>query len=424
MKEKELSTINLPISVSISEIEDSINNRLQGVIYEDKSLENNEGDNLMLKVERHGSVSIFIVERRIDYSLPLKIWAKKDIGISMMKASGEITLNFSTSFEIKEDWQLSTITKVINHQWHKKPIAHLGILKVPIKFIGERALKKSRAIIENAVDQELQSQFDLRKLVVEAWYQLQQPIILSKEFDFWLAIQPEELGMTDFLVEQDSFTSKIIIRAETKANIGIEPVPMSSFLLPPYQLITEENERFNLRLSTFIPFEEAEKIAIDHLAGESFTSGSQKINIEQIKLFGEGDKIIVDARISGSFTGDILLSGKPVYNVDSNLLELEDLTYEINTRSILMQGASWLFKKEIEKRLKKELKFPLKQNLEKLEKIVELELENFAITPNIFLRGDLHEINVEHTQIESKGIRVIVASSGKLKLLIKGFLHE
>ena len=47
-----LSTLNLPISLEVEDLQDAINNQFKGILYNDNSFENNNDDNLILKVTK------------------------------------------------------------------------------------------------------------------------------------------------------------------------------------------------------------------------------------------------------------------------------------------------------------------------------------------------------------------------------------
>ncbi|MDP4207020.1 MAG: DUF4403 family protein, partial [Bacteroidota bacterium] len=54
------SSISIPMEIDIQEIESMINNRLKGEIYTDNSFENNNTDNLMLRVWKMDNFSITV----------------------------------------------------------------------------------------------------------------------------------------------------------------------------------------------------------------------------------------------------------------------------------------------------------------------------------------------------------------------------
>ena len=75
------SSISVPISLPISEIQRLTNQSITGTLYEDQSYENNDNDQLKTKVEKDGEIVMkALTNNRLLFSVPLKIWAEKGIG--------------------------------------------------------------------------------------------------------------------------------------------------------------------------------------------------------------------------------------------------------------------------------------------------------------------------------------------------------
>ena len=75
------SSISVPISLPISEIQRLTNQSITGTLYEDQSYENNNNDQLKTKVEKDGEIMMkALTNNRLLFSVPLKIWAEKGIG--------------------------------------------------------------------------------------------------------------------------------------------------------------------------------------------------------------------------------------------------------------------------------------------------------------------------------------------------------
>ena len=69
----ELSSISIPVEIELAQINKLVNNSLKGLLYEDNSLEDNGGDNLMFKVYKYEDITIKSIGDLIMYRVPLKI---------------------------------------------------------------------------------------------------------------------------------------------------------------------------------------------------------------------------------------------------------------------------------------------------------------------------------------------------------------
>ncbi|MEK7254359.1 MAG: DUF4403 family protein, partial [Bacteroidota bacterium] len=101
--EPEPSVIHIPIKIYKSELQQSINQQLGDVLYEDKNLSD---DGLMLKATRRENVTLEIDNQQIKYRVPLNLWVKKDLTLTDVEAEDSLALEFSTRYNIKPDWSL------------------------------------------------------------------------------------------------------------------------------------------------------------------------------------------------------------------------------------------------------------------------------------------------------------------------------
>ena len=70
------STIIIPVSIDIKDLERKVNNELNGLVYEDNSLDDNNHDNMMIKAWKRDYFDINLNGNEISYRLPLKLWVK------------------------------------------------------------------------------------------------------------------------------------------------------------------------------------------------------------------------------------------------------------------------------------------------------------------------------------------------------------
>ena len=67
------STIAVPIVIDIKDLEVKINKELVGLIYEDKSFEDNNNDNMKVSAWKRDNFRIQLNGNEIEYHIPLKL---------------------------------------------------------------------------------------------------------------------------------------------------------------------------------------------------------------------------------------------------------------------------------------------------------------------------------------------------------------
>jgi hypothetical protein len=123
------SFINLPISVKLKDIENQTNSYLEGLLYEDNTIED---DNIEMKIWKLAPISITNEQangsEKIKTILPLKAVIKYRIGTRTMgvnlyntqefNLNGIVTLSSSVSLN---NWRLNTKTELKTLEWNESP---------------------------------------------------------------------------------------------------------------------------------------------------------------------------------------------------------------------------------------------------------------------------------------------------------------
>ena len=420
MEELKLSQISLPITLKIEEIETAINDQIDGVLYENSNLNDDSNDDFEIRAEKPENISVTFDSSHIDYRVPLKVWIKKMIPITKLEVEveGAIALSLSTEYKIENEWKLTTQTHLIEHEWLQKPQLKMGLFNLPIKFILNTVLEKSRTLLCNAIDKELAKNFDLQSIVKEAWKQIQAPIQLDDQFGIWLRVMPEKVGMTPLMSDGEHIKSTITVQTYAEAVIGEKPKPSKEEPVPPFLLSTEIKDGFDLHLKTFIDYSEAEKIAHKIIVGQTIPISLFTIKIIDLKLSGKGEKVVIETKFSGSFSGNILFEGIPEFDQKIDRIKIKQPDYKLITKNILLRFINWISKGIIINRLKKLLNFPVKENMDIVVQKIGKLLENYEVADEVILTGNLSNLDITNIQFEEKGLNLSISSMGKLSLHI------
>ena len=137
-------------------------------------------------------------------------------------------------------------------------------------------------------------------------------------------------------------------------------------------------------------------------------------------MYGQGDYLIINALLTGSYNGNIYLSGKPIYNANTNEVELENLVFELNTKSFLLKSAKWLFNRKLINMIQKTLKFQVAENINAMKSTIQQQLKNYQIAPNVILNGNVEELRISGIQVIPDNLNGRVFSKGNLLIDVKG----
>ncbi|MBP6828415.1 MAG: DUF4403 family protein [Saprospiraceae bacterium] len=291
-----VSNLVIPVSISIQDLGNSLNSRLSGkALYEDYSYSDNGNDGLMLTVWKSQDITMFLSGNTLKYRLPLKLWMKKNLLVTDAEAEAELALNMKTTFSINEDWSLSTQTDVEYHEWLSKPRLKTGIGDINIESLANLALNRSKKNLSQTLDRFVSQQLTLKPYVQDVWNALQEPILLDSTYRMWVKTTPTSIGMTPVTSDWNNIKAKIAVECLNDVTFGEKPWFRENSSLPNLQHLVDAPDDFQVRVATDVPFPEAERIAKNMMTGQVFESGKNKVKIEDIQLWGNNDRLVVNA---------------------------------------------------------------------------------------------------------------------------------
>jgi hypothetical protein len=417
-----MSYLTIPVNISVDELTRSLNKSTSGeALYEDFSFADNNNDGLMLSIWKSQPIGLSFYGNTIKYRIPLKIWVKKELLFgAAAEAEGELALNFKTAFRLNADWTIATQTEVEWHEWIARPVLKTGLGSISVETIANAALNRSKRSLAQALDQYVAEEINLRPYVQSAWNAIQEPVLLDEQYRMWTKTTPVSISMTPIQTDGNAIQAKIAIQCMNDVTFGKEPAFRANSALPALTLVDDVPNEFMMQFAAEVPFPEAEQLARESMVGQVFESGSKKVKVEDVRLWGSNDKVVVNTRLSGSFNGEIYFIGKPEFNALDNTIEVRDLDFHVDTRNTLLRSASWLFKGTIKKKMASAMSFPLADNIGAVRSSAQEALTNYEIQPGIILNGLLDSVGVQQVRVTPAGIRTDLFSKGKVSVDVKG----
>ncbi|WP_282782033.1 DUF4403 family protein [Phaeodactylibacter xiamenensis] len=414
----QVSIINIPVDVPVRDLEAVLNKQLSGILYEDNNLR--DGDKMMVRAVKQDDILLGLDSQAITYRIPLDLWIKYDLGISTVEANGQISLDFKTGFGVNTDWSIFTTTTLEGHQWQQKPRVKMGFVDLPVGFIADIVLRNSTRQISKAIDDLVREQFDLRKTVEEAWREMFQPALVSEEYNTWLTVNPQYIGMSPVITERGRIATTIYVEGKPSVKIGERPDPKYIQPLPPLRISPVEAEDFTLHINAEISYDEAERLAKTQLVGETFSYGRRSVTIQDLEFFGKGSNIVVNTTLSGTYNGSIYLVGRPVFNPKKNTIDIEDLEYTLDTKNYLFRSAGWLMKSTIKNKIAENLNFLLDYNMKDMQAQFQEQLQEYELATGVVLNGNLEALDLRNAYLTVDGMVVDLALTGNVNVRVKG----
>ncbi|MEY3417208.1 MAG: hypothetical protein RL060_1320 [Bacteroidota bacterium] len=424
----EYSSISIPVEIELSQINKLVNNSLKGLLYEDNSLENNGGDNLMLKVYKQEDITIKALGDLIMYRVPLKIWLKggfkvEQFGIPIShyeETEFAIALNFETKVALNANYGINTQTQIKSYDWIQKPTLKWGPFEIPLNNVVDVLIKTQQSKLTPIIDEQAQQAVDLKKYVVDAWKMIQKPIEVSSVYKTNLKITPSEIFMTPINGQSGKLNSTIGIKAITEVLVGDAPLA-SNVALPNLKIVKAAGNAFSIVMAADLTFAAAKELAKASLVNKTFNfEGKKSITITDFDLYGSNDKIIVKVDMIGSLKGTVYLSGIPKYDQASASIYLDALDYDISTKNVLAKSANWMAHDKFVKIMAPYFKYSIAQQLKDSKDLLQKALTNNRVASNVLLNGKLVDLSPREIYITNNALKTIVDVKGIIGVAVDG----
>lgn len=422
------SFINLPITVKLRDIENQTNTILNGLIYEDTNIED---DDIEMKIWKLAPIKIqndpANPDKKTKTILPLKATVKYRIGtkklgvelydIREFNLNGVITLSSEVALT---NWKLNTKTEFKSLDWNESPTMLVFGKSLPITYLINPAISIFKSKIEKSIDDAIEKSMDFKPNVLSALEKICTPFQMSDTYESWLRIVPIEVYATNAKLKNDQFLLDMGMKCNMETIVGKQPESKfnaNKIVLKPVAKIPNQISANIAAISTYT---DASKIMTKNFAGQEFGSGSKKITVKNVAIWHKNDKMVIALDVLGSINGTIYLNGFPQYNPQTKEIYFDKLDYVLDTKSKLMRTASWLAQGYILRKMEESCRYSIQPNLDEGKKSMAAYLKNYSPMPGVFVNGKMEDIQFDKIQLTNQAIIAFIKINGTVNVSVDG----
>jgi len=417
------SELPLQVELDVKKLEASINKKMNGVIFEGANLSDKD---LSVKISKAQNFTFTIKNNVIEYRVPLKVWSRfawkvEKFGFTVgdnYEATGSIALTYKTTISFDKNWKLVSKTAGSGYEWIETPKLNVVGVSVPVTPIANLALSRCDKLISEQIDKTLAESVDIKKYVTQAWTGVQKPQQVNAENSVWLRVTPKDVYVSPFTTTGNKLNLSVALYAQIESFIGSQPAANATVPLPVFKYISRPAQQFNLNIAGDILFDKIAEMAKKELLNKSFSQSGKSITITGLSIFGNEGKAVFVVDVIGSLKGRIYFNGNMVYNPEKMAVEITDPEFDVKTKNSLAKSASWLLHGMILKQLSPYLTYPVKNDLDKLKKDVNLMMGNYSIMDGVSLKGNLNDMSVLSLSLVPGAVRIQVNVKGNVGLKV------
>ncbi|MGI9629190.1 MAG: DUF4403 family protein [Longimicrobiales bacterium] len=258
--------------------------------------------------------------------------------------------------------------------------------------VTERVMTSAQeALVANLPKLEAElGRIDLRPRFERWWQILSEPIQLSD--DVWLVIDPVGVQRGSTVGKGETLVAEVGLSARPRIVYGQRPEPPNRPL--PQLGDGPVEEGLNIRASGAADYATASLRLTEELQGRELEHQGQTLILERVQVSGIGSgRLALDVYFSGSATGHMYLVGTPEFDQTSGEIYVPDLSFDVETQSLLLQGLAWLGEEEI-------LEFFRVRARWRIDDLARLASEQLAsglnrsLTPDVRLEGTVDTVRI------------------------------
>ncbi|KIA87846.1 hypothetical protein OA85_07000 [Flavobacterium sp. AED] len=422
------SFINLPISIKLKDIENQTNSILNGLIYEDNNIKD---DDIEMKVWKQAPITITndkgVSGEKIKTILPLKAIVKYRIGTKKMgvefydtrefNLDGVVTLISDTGLI---NWKLNTKTELKSLDWNESPTMTVFGKNVPVTYLINPGIKLFKSKIEKKIDDAIAKSMDFKPNVLSALEKICTPFQMNEEYESWFRIIPIEIYSTTAKLKNDTFLLDMGMKCTMETLIGKKPeskFDKNKIALKPVIKIPEDITANIVAVSTY---EEASKIMTTNFSGQEFGSGSKKVKVQNVAIWHKNGKMIIALDVLGSVNGTIYLTGFPQYNDKTKEVFFDKLDYALDTKNKLIRTANWLAQGLVLRKIQQSCRYSIKPNLDEGKQSMMNYLKNYSPMPGVFVNGKMEDIQFQKIELTNQAIIAFIKVKGTVNVSVDG----
>jgi len=422
------SFINLPISIKLKDIENQTNALLNGLIYEDNIIED---DDIEMQVWKLAPISIVSFSEktgeRIKTILPLKVSVKYRIGTKTLGTEFYKTQQFNLNGVVTllsdvnlTNWKLNTKTEFHSLDWNESPTTTILGKNVPVTYLINPAIKLFKSKIERKIDEAVGKSMDFKPNVLAALEKICLPFQMNADYDSWLRIVPLEIYTTTAKLKKDQLSLQMGMKCNMETLIGQQPQSKFDVNKITLKAATKIPNQISANVVAVSTYNDASKIMKKNFAGQEFESGGKKVKVQDVAICHKNGKMVIALDLLGSVNGRIYLSGFPQYDDKSKEIYFNELDYVLDTKNKLMRTANWLAQGLVLRKIKENCRYSIQANLEEGKKTMTNYLKNYSPLPGVFVNGKMEDIQFQKVQLTNNAIIAFIKVKGEINISIDG----
>jgi hypothetical protein len=319
-----------------------------------------------------------------------------------------VSVGYSTKFSLTPDFKFKTTTEL--RKFETIDPCEFTVFKYDATNRLKKEVTGVLKELEKTIDKQIAS-VDIRSQIKEIWKKLSEPVAL--EGYGYLTMQPKAVSLSDI-----RFENKL---AYIDLNLTLAPLfttekPLIEEEKLPNLSAYKEGKGFDIELEAVASYDSLSSILTEAVQGKSITIKKNIVNFKKLEVHGAfGNQLQLKLEFDGKKKGVLYLQGTPTFDKEKQTITFPDITFDLESKNLLLNSAKWLFNDKITNVLREQASFDMKPHLEDAKKRLYPEL-NKELSKGVFLRGETKTLDINSINPSVNALILRINLKGDLKL--------
>ena len=121
---------------------------------------------------------------------------------------------------------------------------------------------------------------------------------------------------------------------------------------------------------------------------------------------------------TGDLDGTFYLTARPAFNPQTNVFSVEDVDFDMQTRSLLLSTADWFLHGTIRSTIQERLNMDLSQRIDQARDTAGKAMARVKLAENVFLTGNVKAMKLSDVMVQRDRISIQVCAEGETAILL------
>jgi Domain of unknown function (DUF4403) len=409
---KEPSSLTVQFDASAGDLAGILNQAIGTELYKGST---NAGG-MSADIVRNGPIGVSAADNYLYLTVPVSM----SLRYSFFKAPPmAMKLRFKLNARITSDWKLVAEVYYLGLSDLLTNEVGIGPISIKPRSIIDGVTDPVQKMLSGIISDRINEKYPLKPQIAKAWAAAQKPVLLDKSYNAWLKITPQEVLMSPLNTRDNHARLSLGLKSVAELVIGPGPPVQRPVPLPGLKLVSSIDRNFRVALNADLFYGDIRTIAAPFLVNKEFRSDNKSIIVKGFDIYGNGDRLVIKITTTGDLDGVFYLTGRPVFDVRNNIFSVDDLDFDMATRSMLLESADWFLHGAIRSVIQEKLKVDLTPRLKEAQDMARKAMTQVKLADHVFLDGRVNDIKFNDILVRKDRISIQVYSEGETAIQFK-----